>query len=56
MTKIDINSALFEQLKKDYESAKVKGEYHKHFVVGFDYIEALVKLTEEDHTMMKVLT
>jgi sulfur transfer protein SufE len=45
MTKIDINEVLFKHLKEDYENSKEKSEHHKQFIVGFDYIEALVKLT-----------
>ena len=44
MIQIDIDESLFKNLKEDYETAKINNQYHKQFIVGFDYVESLVKL------------
>ena len=44
MTKVDIDKALFSHLKEHYENAKKDEKFHTQFLVGFDYMESLVKL------------
>jgi len=43
MTKIDINKALFTQLKNDYTSHKENKFYQSELQSGFDYMEAMIK-------------
>ena len=43
MQKIDINKALFEQLKKDYKKHKKNKYYQSQLQCGFDYMEAIIK-------------
>jgi len=43
MTQIDINAALFTQLKEDYNSHKEYKHYQSQLQSGFDYMEAMIK-------------
>ena len=43
MKEIDINKALFDVLKKDYENHKQDKLYQSQLQSGFDYLEALIK-------------
>ncbi|QOY50954.1 hypothetical protein [Candidatus Sulfurimonas baltica] len=44
MEEIIIKDALFKRLKYEFETSREEEKYHKQFVVGFDYIEAMIKL------------
>ena len=44
MQTININERLFSHLKNSYRDAKKDEKYHTQFLIGFDYLESLVKL------------
>jgi len=44
MKYIDINKALFSQLKSDYQTHKEGKHYQSQLQSGFDYMEAMIKL------------